>query len=52
MPSVSCRYALISDIHANLEEPLTQYRQHFESVAFNKADEQWRCKAEIVGDNR
>ena len=35
---------------ANLEEPLTQYRQHFESVAFNKADEQWRCKSEIVGD--
>jgi glycosyltransferase involved in cell wall biosynthesis len=35
---------------ANLEEPLVQYRQHFESVAFNKADEQWRCKSEIVGD--
>jgi glycosyltransferase involved in cell wall biosynthesis len=35
---------------ANLEEPLVRYRQHFESVAFNKADEQWRCKSEIVGD--
>lgn len=35
---------------ANLEEPLVQYRQHFESVAFNKAEEQWRCKEQIIGD--
>jgi glycosyltransferase involved in cell wall biosynthesis len=35
---------------ANLKEPLVQYRQHFESVAFNKAEEQWQCKAQIIGD--
>jgi glycosyltransferase involved in cell wall biosynthesis len=35
---------------ANLPDPLVQYRQHFESVAFNKADEQWRVKTEIVSD--
>ena len=35
---------------ANLEEPLTGYRQHFESVANTKADEQWRVKGIIVGD--
>jgi glycosyltransferase involved in cell wall biosynthesis len=35
---------------ANLPEPLVQYRQHFESVAFTKADEQWRVKTQIVGD--
>jgi glycosyltransferase involved in cell wall biosynthesis len=35
---------------ANLEEPLVQYRQHFESVASTKHEEQWRVKSEIVGD--
>jgi glycosyltransferase involved in cell wall biosynthesis len=35
---------------ANLPEPLVQYRQHFESVANTKADEQWRVKSIIVGD--
>jgi len=35
---------------ANLPEPLVQYRQHFESVASTKADEQWRVKSIIVGD--
>jgi glycosyltransferase involved in cell wall biosynthesis len=35
---------------ANLPEALVQYRQHFESVAFTKADEQWRVKTQIVGD--
>jgi glycosyltransferase involved in cell wall biosynthesis len=35
---------------ANLAEPLVQYRQHFESVANTKADEQWRVKSIIVGD--
>jgi glycosyltransferase involved in cell wall biosynthesis len=35
---------------ANLPEPLVEYRQHFESVAFNKADDQWNCKAQIIGD--
>ena len=35
---------------ANLPEPLVKYRQHFESVASTKADEQWRVKAIIVGD--
>jgi glycosyltransferase involved in cell wall biosynthesis len=43
------RLAEIGQI-ANLAEPLVQYRQHFESVAFNKADEQWRVKTEIVSD--
>ncbi|MBC7784652.1 MAG: glycosyltransferase [Burkholderiales bacterium] len=35
---------------ANIAEPLVQYRQHFESVANTKADEQWRVKSIIVGD--
>lgn len=35
---------------ANIAEPLTEYRQHFESVANTKADEQWRVKGIIVGD--
>lgn len=35
---------------ANLPEPLTSYRQHFESVSNNKADIQWGHKATIVGD--
>lgn len=35
---------------ANLPEPLLRYRQHFESVANTKADEQWRVKSIIVGD--
>jgi glycosyltransferase involved in cell wall biosynthesis len=35
---------------ANLAEPLVKYRQHFESVANTKADEQWRVKSIIVGD--
>jgi glycosyltransferase involved in cell wall biosynthesis len=35
---------------ANLEEPLTKYRQHFESVSNTKADIQWGHKATIVGD--
>ena len=35
---------------ANLPEPLLRYRQHFESVANTKADEQWRVKSVIVGD--
>ena len=35
---------------ANLSEPLLQYRQHFESVASTKHEEQWRMKEQIVGD--
>jgi glycosyltransferase involved in cell wall biosynthesis len=35
---------------ANLPAPLLKYRQHFESVANTKADEQWRVKTIIVGD--
>lgn len=35
---------------ANIATPLLKYRQHFESVAHNKADEQWRVKGIIVGD--
>jgi glycosyltransferase involved in cell wall biosynthesis len=35
---------------ANLPDVLLNYRQHFESVASTKADEQWRVKSVIVGD--
>lgn len=35
---------------ANLQEPLVRYRQHFESVANTKHEEQWRVKAQIIGD--
>ena len=35
---------------ANLSEPLVKYRQHFESIAFTKSEDQWRCTAEIVAD--
>ena len=35
---------------ANLEEPLTQYRQHFKSVANTRHEDQWQCKAQIIGD--
>ena len=35
---------------ANLAEPLVKYRQHFESVANTKHEDQWQVKATIVGD--
>ena len=35
---------------ANLPDVLLGYRQHFESVAFNKHEKQWKVKTTIVGD--